>query len=160
MTDDQNLASGRARTRAAGRARRARKAALRQGAFEALASGFTPQQIAEARGVSVKTVRREIDRALAERRLDAPERYALLQVARLTKALRLADALIDRGDVRGVAPLVKIVGALDRYHGLDRRSVPAAPPARLEPPEPPPAPPLALTHAGEPDLAADADHGT
>jgi len=160
MTDDQNPASERARTRAAGRARRARKAALRQGAFEALASGFSPEQIAEARRVSVKTVRREIDRALAERRLDAPERYAHLQVARLTKALRLADALIGRGDVRGVAPLVKIVGALDRYHGLDRRSAPAAPPAQLEAPEPASAPLLALTHAGEPDPAADADRGT
>lgn len=159
MTDDQDFLSERARTRAAGRARRARKAALSEGAFEALASGFTPQQIAQARKVSVKTVRREIDRALAERRLDAPERYAHLQVARLTKALRLADALVDRGDLRGVAPLVKLVGALDRYHGLDRRSLPAAPPAQLEAPEPAPAP-LALTHAAEPDLAAVADLGT
>ena len=48
--------------------------------------------------VSPRTVRREVDRALEERRLDAPERYARLQVARLTKALRLADASIDQGE--------------------------------------------------------------
>jgi hypothetical protein len=48
MTDDQNLPSGCARTRAAGRARRAQKVALRERAFEALASGFTPQQIARS----------------------------------------------------------------------------------------------------------------
>jgi DNA-binding CsgD family transcriptional regulator len=150
MTDDQNLPSGCARTRAAGRARRAQKAALRERAFEALASGFTPRQIAEVRKVSVKTVRREIDRALADRRLDAPERYAHLQVARLTKALRLADALIDRGDARGLAPLVKIVGELDRYHGLGRRSRTAPPAPRYEALHPPPPAPLALTHAAPP----------
>jgi hypothetical protein len=114
--------------------------------FEALAAGFTAEQIAETGKVSVKTVRREIDRAIASRRFDAPERYAHLQVARLTKALRLADALIDRGDMRGLAPLVKIAGELDRYHGLQRpRAVPRAPLTKA--PEPQPLAPLALTHA-------------
>ena len=140
MTDDPNPPSRRSRGRAAGRARRAQKAAMREVFFEALAGGFTVEQIAETGKVSVKTVRREIDRAIASRRFDAPERYAHLQVARLTRALRLADALIDRGDVRGLAPLVKIVGELDRYHGLQRpRAAPraplvAAPSRRLPPP--------------------------
>ena len=155
MTDDQKP-SERALTRAAGRARRAQKAAIRQQYFEALAAGFTPQQIAEVRKVSVKTVRREIDRAVAERRLDAAERYAHLQVARLTKALRLADALIDRGDVRGIAPLVRLVAELDRYHGLDRRSRPAPRVPPLDAPGPLPTAPLALTRAAPPldDMAA------
>ena len=104
----------------------------------------------------MKTVRREIDRAIASRRFDAPERYAHLQVARLTKALRLADALIDRGDVRGLAPLVKIVGGLDRYHGLQRpRAAPRAP--LVAAPEPPPAAPLALTHAAPAAELAELD---
>jgi hypothetical protein len=105
----------------------------------------------------VKTVRREIDSAIASRRFDAPERYAHLQVARLTKALRLADALIERGDLRGIAPLVKVVGELDRYHGLQRpRGVRRAP--LIEAPEPPPAAPLALTHAAPAaDIAEPAD---
>ncbi len=155
MTDDETPPSERARTRAAGRARRAQKAALCEGAFDALAAGFSPQQIAEVRKVSVKTVKREIDRAIAERRLDGPDRYAHLQVARLTKALRLADALVDRGDVRGLGPLVKIVGELDRYHGLERRSgrIPRLP--QFEAPEPQPAAPLALTHAAPPLDAAE-----
>jgi len=144
MTDDPT--PRRALGRAAGRARRTQKAATRQAFFEALAAGFTAEQIAETGKVSVKTVRREIDRAIAGRRLDAPERYAHLQVARLTKAPPLADALIDRGDVRGLAPLVKIVGELDRYHGLQRpRGAPRAP--LIEAPEPPAAAPLALTPA-------------
>jgi hypothetical protein len=156
MTDDGNPPSLRARSRAAGRARRAQKAATRQVFFEALASGFTPEQIAETAKVSVKTVRREIDSAITSRRFDAPERYAHLQVARLTKALRLADALIERGDVRGIAPLVKVVGELDRYHGLQRPRG-AARLSLIEAPEPPPAAPLALTHAAPASEIADLD---
>ena len=103
--------------------------------------------------MSLATVRREIDRAIAERRLDAPERYVHVQVARLAKALRLADASIERGDLKAVGPLVRLVAALDRYHGLGtatrtstrRRPLPRR---RLRPPPLAlPAPPLALTDA-------------
>jgi hypothetical protein len=148
--------SKRAKARKAGSARRAAKVALREAAFEALAAGWSPQQIADARKVNVKTIRREIGGALAERLLDAPEHYVHLQVARLTKALRLADAMVDQGDLKAVGPIVKLVAALDRYHGLSDRSLPAgrAPLALAPTPEmaslPPPAPPLALTRAAPP----------
>src|SRR5215472_14569834 len=101
--------SKRAKARKAGAARRAAKVALREAAFEALAAGWSPQQIADTRKVHVATVRREIDSALAERLLDKPERYAHLQVARLTKALRLTDAMVDRGEPKAVGLLVKLV---------------------------------------------------
>ena len=96
----------------------------------------------------MRRVRREIDRALDERRLDAPERYVHLQVARLTKALRLADYHIEHGDLTAVGPLATLVAALDRYHGLRAPSPAAAgaPPACLALPPPP----LALTHARPP----------
>ena len=143
MTDDVDPPSQRGRARAAGRARRAQKVALRQAYFEALAAGFTPHHIAEAGKVSVATVRRELDRAIAERRLDAPDRYVHLQVARYTKALRLVDMRMDRGDLAAVFALAKLTTALDRYHGL---AVAVAPPP-LSAPLAPPAPPLALTQA-------------
>jgi hypothetical protein len=142
MTEETDSPS--AGARAAGRARRAQKAARRQGFFEALSSGFTVEQIAEASKVSVKTVRREIDRALEARRLDAPDRYVHLQVARLTKALRLVDIRVDRGELAAVGPLMKVVAALDRYHGLQQLLKPAADAPLAIPPAPPP---LALTHA-------------
>jgi len=103
MADDTESLSKRARTRAAALARREAKAALRQASFESV------RRIAEGRKVSVKTVSREIERAVAERRLDATDRFVHLQVARLTKALRLADARIDRGELAAIAPLVKVV---------------------------------------------------
>lgn len=72
---------------------------------------YTPEQIAEVRRVSIRTIRREIDSGIARRWLDAPERYVHLQVARLTKALRFADAALERGDLKAVRALVEVVAA-------------------------------------------------
>src|SRR5271166_1502608 len=135
------------------RAQRRARIAQRENYFDLLASGYSCRQIADAAKVSVATVQRAIDRAIAERRLDAPDRYMHLQVARLTKALRLADTSIENGDLKAVAPLTRLVAALDRYHGLGAakahwRPAPAAPlPASAAPPLALPAPPLALTPA-------------
>ncbi len=137
-----------AEARAAGRARKAQNAALRGASLELLTSGFTREQIAEARNTSVARERWEIDWAIVERRLDAPDRCVHLDVARLTKALRLLDLRIERGELRAVAPFVKIVAALDRYHGLGGRSKAA-----------PAAPPLELTRAIPPELAKRTDFG-
>ena len=161
MIDAQATPLRPAQNRAAGRARRAQQAALRQQYFAALAAGFTSQQIAEVHGVNVTTVRRQIDRALDEQRLDAPERYVHLQIARLTKALRVVDVELERGKLAAVGPLMKVVAALDRYHGLKdpKPTHEALPMARLLA-----APPLALTHApaleaGADDSAESADSG-
>jgi thioesterase domain-containing protein len=154
MTEETPPSSNRAKARAATRARRARVAALRQGYFDALVSGFTPEEIAESTHANVRTIRREIGRALDERRLDSPERYAHLQVARLTKALRLADARIEKGDLAAVRPLATLVAALDRYHGL---RAPSLPPLTAALPSPAlPRPPLALTHVAPPPAESEA----
>jgi len=146
------------KARKAAEARR-EKAAYREALFQALASGWTTRQIADARTVSVRTIQREIDRAVAERRLDAPDCFVHLQVARLTKALRVADIRLDRGELAAVAPLVRVVAALDRYHRpMDPPAPVHAPPGDL----PLPAPPLALTQAAPPldDLAAEVERAT
>lgn len=141
--------SGRAKERAAAKARRIAKTAFRQASFDLLASGYSLEQIAEVREVSVRTIQREIDSVIAARRLDAPDRYVHLQVARLTKALRLADVAIEAGNLKAVQALVQIVKSLDRYHGLrsledqakaNSLTAPAPPVAALPPP------PLGLTH--------------
>jgi hypothetical protein len=167
MTREPLSPSGRAGARAKRRTRREARIAECEGYFELLASGFSCRQIAEAAKLDVKTVKRAIDRAIDERRLDAPDRYVHLQVARLTKALRLADASIEHGELKAVGPMMRLVAALDRYHGLGPASAPSRPPAG-EPPAalaPPPlalpAPPPALTGPmtdgdGEPMGAAEA----
>jgi DNA-binding CsgD family transcriptional regulator len=158
-SSDPTSPSERAGVRAGRRARREGRIARRETYFDLMASGFSCERIAEEAKVSAATVRREVDRAIAERRLDAPERYAHLQVARLNKALRAADASIEQGDMKAIGPFCRVVAALDRYHGLSPQRPAQAPTAA--PPLALPAPPLALTHAApvpdaEPPGAAEA----
>jgi DNA-binding CsgD family transcriptional regulator len=113
--------------------------------FNLMVSGYTCHQIARMVRKSVATVRHEIDRALAERPLDAPERFAQLQVARLIKALRLAEAAFELGELKATATYLRIVAALDRYHELAA----GTPPPRRSTVLPPlalPTPPKALSY--------------
>jgi DNA-binding CsgD family transcriptional regulator len=149
MTDDPKSSPSAADLRAQGRARRATRFARRERYFNLMASGYSYAQIAKMVRTSVATVRREIDRALAERRLDAPERFAQLQVARLAKPLRLAEAAIELGELKAVATYLRVVAAFDRYHQLAA----GTPPPRLSTEAPPlalAAPPKALTFAAPP----------
>jgi DNA-binding CsgD family transcriptional regulator len=166
MTDDQDAQSGRASERAEAKARKAAKLAWTQSSFDLLASGYSPEQIAEVRKVSIRTIRREIDSAIARRKLDAPERYVQLQVARLTKALRFADAALERGDLKAVKALVTVVSAMDRYHGLRAAGDQSGggPPEGLDllSSTPPAPPPLRLSHAVSPaeEAPAESQDGT
>jgi AraC-like DNA-binding protein len=152
MTDDPP--SKREQYRRTAKARREAKAALRRLSFEAVAQGWGVDQIAEIRKVSARTVRREIDAELARRRLDVPARYVHFQVARLTKALRLADAALDEGHLAAIAPMVRVVAALDRYHGLG--PVRAAGPSAVSLPSA--TAPLALPQSAPPLEIAAAEH--
>ncbi len=90
MTETPSAAE---QARARRRKRRAAKLEMRDACFEALAEGYTQEQIAKARGISVAT-------------------------ARVTKALALLDMRISRGEMEAVGPFLKTVTALDRYHGF------------------------------------------
>jgi hypothetical protein len=106
------------------RARRSTKIARQDRAFNRMASGYAYSQIAKMVRTSVATVRREIDRALAERPLEAPERFPQDQVAWFIKALRLAEAAIELGELKAAAAYLRIAAALDRYHELAAGSPP------------------------------------
>ncbi len=143
------------------RARRTRAAAMRNAAFDWLAEGFTHQEIAAVRKVSVAVVRRDIARAIRARQIETRDGHAQLQIARLTRGLALVTHRIEGGDMAAIGPLVKLVTALDRYDGPG--GAPAEPPqVRLQSREPSvalPTPPLAIAHAAAPkayDAAPDA----
>ncbi len=150
--------SARAEARAAAKARRLKESERREACFKFFASGWTPHEIAKAMKVSASSVRRWIDQAIRDRRLDTPDRYAHVQVARLSKMLCALDFQLERGDMRAVPPMIKVVAALDRYHGFDARyrrlALPAIEPASVPAIEA--TVPLALTHAA-PAEAASAD---
>ena len=136
--------------RAQRRTRRESRIARRERYFNLMASGYSCSQIAKMVRTSAATVRREVDRALAERRLDAPERFAQVQVARLVKALRLAEAAIELGELKAVATYLRVVAALDRYHELAAGSPPPPRRSTAAPPLALPTPPKALTFAAPP----------
>ena len=126
MTDSPPPAETRETVRARRLARRMRRIEWRQSCFELVSAGHSYAEVAKRLMVSERTVRRDVARVIDERRLDAPERYIHLQVDRLTRALRTADGRVERGDMKAVAPLMKLIGALDRYHGLERTLSPRA----------------------------------
>jgi hypothetical protein len=78
-------------------------------------AGYQRELTAQKSGVSLATVRREGEKAIDQRRLDAPDCCVRLQVTRLRKrcAWSMMPSLCG---LKAVEPLVKIVGMLDRYH--------------------------------------------
>ena len=114
--------------------------------FELVSAGHSYAEVANQLTVGQRTVRPDVARGIAERGLNGPERYIHLQVDRLTRALRTADGRVERGDMKAVvAPLMKLIGALDRYHGLSG----TCREPRLAPPPGIPAAPLALAAPAE-----------
>jgi hypothetical protein len=145
MTNALNPSSQRARKRALGKTLRDISVKRREAYFDLLVSGYSVEQIASSNKKSPATVRRVVGQALAKRRLDAPEDYARIQIARLTKALRCADESLEEGDVSAIAPFLKVVRELNLYHGVNVGS--ARPPPATLPEIAPTSPPLALTHS-------------
>jgi len=149
MSNEPKPSSEWARKRAAGKIRREALIRRREAYFDLLVSGYSVEQIASATKTSPSAVRRAIGQALAKRQLDAPEDYARLQVARLTKALRCADVSLETGDLKAIAPFVQVVKELNRYHGIEFGAVRLAPPAAAAQIAPASPPPLALTHSAD-----------
>jgi DNA-binding CsgD family transcriptional regulator len=122
--------SARARTRAAAQEQRQARARERGEILDLVVSGYTYEAIAESLKLSVKSVRRATAKAIEKRRLDCGAHYVQLQVLRLTKAMRVVDLNLDKGDLKAVEPLLKVIAQLDKYHALSGPA-PAPPPLAL-----------------------------
>ena len=103
MADGGADLSARARLRAAARQRRQARVRERGEILDLVVSGYTYEAIADSLKLSVKTVRRATAKAIEQRRLDCGAHYVHLQVLRLTKAMRVVDLNLDKGDLRAVA---------------------------------------------------------
>lgn len=150
----EDTPSKRDAARSAARRRREARADLRRWSFDALARGWSVEEIAEMRKVSARTIRREIAAVTAGRALEGPGFYVHAQVSRLNKALRVADGALDRGNLKAVGPMVRLVAALDRYHGLG--SVEARRTTAVEA-APAPVAPLALPRSAPPSPVSHED---
>ena len=102
--------------------------------LDLVVSGYTYEAIAESLRLSVKSVRRATEKAIEQRQLDGGAHYVHLQVLRLTKAMRVVDLNLDKGDLKAVAPLLKVIAQLDKYHGLSHPRPRRAPLALARPP--------------------------
>jgi DNA-binding CsgD family transcriptional regulator len=149
LTEDPTPATPTRDLRAQRRARRVTRIARRKRVLSLMVSGYSCSQIAKKVRTSVATVRREINRTLTERQVNASGSFARVEITPLIKALRLVEAAAELGEVKAIVAYLRVVAALDRYHELAAgtssscKSIKAAPQSL-------PAPPKALTFAISP----------
>ena len=156
MDDGDADLSARGRKRAAARERRQARARERGDILDLVVSGYTYEAIADSLKLSVKSVRRATEKAIAQRRLDCGAHYVHLQVLRLTKAMRVVDLNLEKGDLKAVEPLLKVIAQLDKYHALGAPSpTPALAPPLAPPPPALPRPPLALAAPGAIEIGTE-----
>ncbi len=108
------LARSRRRRLKARQAKAARTVKL----FTLLKSGMPIAEIALQEGISVRRARERVQEMLARREVDPPAGFAQLQIGRLNDALMVAYAAMMEGNMHALDRVLRIVGQLDRYHGL------------------------------------------
>ena len=91
------------------------KALRRQRIFARLRMGFAYSDIAREEGVTPRRIRQIVSEALQRQQADSDTDHAILQRARLEKALRLSAETVSAGEVGAIAPYLKVLAQLDRY---------------------------------------------
>jgi len=87
----------------------------RERIFARLREGWAYADIAQAEGLSSKRISQIVGKALQKRTTDSASDHAMLQLARLEPALRLAAGALADGDVAAISPYLKLLDRLDRY---------------------------------------------
>ncbi len=67
------------------------------------------------KGLSAERIRQIVSEVLGKRVIDRNEDHAHLQLERLGPALRLAGEAVQRGEVKAIGPLIKVLDRLDRH---------------------------------------------
>ena len=91
------------------------KAARRKRIFARLREGWAYDEIAREERVSAERVRQIVAEVLAKRVIDRGVDRAHLQLERLMPALRIAGEAIGRGELKVIAPLIKVIDRLDKH---------------------------------------------
>ncbi|HKI13717.1 MAG TPA: hypothetical protein VKA12_01660 [Roseiarcus sp.] len=93
------------------------KALRRERIFARLRGGWAYDEIAREERVTPRRVRQIVSEALQRRQVDDGSDHAMLQHARLEKAIRLAAEAVAEGEIGAIAPYLKVLAQLDRYQG-------------------------------------------
>ena len=91
------------------------KAARRKRIFDKLREGWAYDEIAREERVSAERIRQIVSEVLGKRVIDRGADHAHLQLERLMPALRVAGEAIGRGELKAVAPLIKVIDRLDKH---------------------------------------------
>ena len=91
------------------------KAERRKRIFDKLREGWAYDEIAGEERVSAERIRQIVSEVLGKRVIDRGVDHAHLQLERLMPALRLVGEAIGRGELKAVAPLIKVIDRLDKH---------------------------------------------
>jgi uncharacterized protein YdbL (DUF1318 family) len=91
------------------------KAARTKRIFARLNEGWAYDEVARDERLSGRRVRQIVSQVLDRREVDGEGAHAHLQLGRLGPALRVALQAVAEGDVKAIAPLIKVLDRLDRY---------------------------------------------
>jgi hypothetical protein len=91
------------------------RAARTKRIFARLRDGWAYDEIGRDEGLSAERVRQIVSEVLGKRVIDRNEDHAHLQLERLGPALRLAGEAVQRGEVRAIGPLIKVLDRLDKH---------------------------------------------
>jgi hypothetical protein len=100
--------------------RRKARRLWRRESLARVTGGESRVEIAAEKGVSVRAVQRALERAASERPREKKQIYVALQIERLHRALRLADARIAQGDLNGVYAMTKLLPLVLTYEKFER----------------------------------------
>src|ERR1700733_7641413 len=91
------------------------KAARRTRIFARLRQGWAYDEIAGEERVSAERIRQIVAEVLGKRVIDRCVDHAHLQLERLMPALRFVGEGVGRGELKAVAPLIKVIDRLDKH---------------------------------------------
>jgi hypothetical protein len=91
------------------------KAERRKRIFARLREGWAYDEIAREERVGAERIRQIVSEVLGKRVIDRGTDHARLQLERLMPALRVTGEAIARGELKAVAPLIKVIDRLDRH---------------------------------------------
>jgi hypothetical protein len=91
------------------------KAERRKRIFARLREGWAYDEIAGEERLTAERIRQIVAKVLDKRVIDRGVDHAHLQLERLTPAMRIVGEAIGRGELKAVAPLIKVIDRLDKH---------------------------------------------
>src|SRR5271166_3909062 len=94
------------------------RAARTKRILERLREGWAYDEVAREERLAERRVRQIVAQALQEREPGSDADHAQMQIDRLGRAMRVAGDALKKGDIRAIAPFVRVMDRLDRYQTL------------------------------------------